>query len=147
MFMLRFQTVSKKRSGILIVLLQPILKAVHSHLQCATSKQTVLSEAQEFMISRCSLGRRVLRPLLHQRSNPPTAVEIGSTWYASSVQRTGVHTECKLLVLTHAFEMWNAVRVTLKTDARNQRSRSGIQRIGAQLQESAEHIFRLLTAA
>ncbi|MCC9020909.1 GNAT family N-acetyltransferase [Bacillus nakamurai] len=84
------------------------------------------------MISRCSLGRRVLRPLLHQRSNPPTAVEIGSTWYASSVQRTGVHTECKLLVLTHAFEVWNAVRVTLKTDARNQRSRSAIQRIGAQ---------------
>ncbi|RXZ79538.1 N-acetyltransferase [Paenibacillaceae bacterium] len=62
---------------------------------------------------------------------PPTVAEIGSTWYAPSVQRTGVNTECKLLMLTHAFETWRAIRVTLKTDARNTRSRNAIQSLGA----------------
>ncbi|GAA3412538.1 GNAT family protein [Paenibacillus hodogayensis] len=64
-------------------------------------------------------------------ATPPTVAEIGSTWYAASVQRTGVNTECKLLMLAHAFDSWNAIRVTLKTDARNMRSRSAIQRLGA----------------
>lgn len=64
-------------------------------------------------------------------TTPPTVAEIGSTWYAASFQRTGVNTECKLLMLTHAFETWNTIRVTLKTDARNIRSRSAIQRLGA----------------
>ncbi|GMX66802.1 GNAT family protein [Paenibacillus elgii] len=63
--------------------------------------------------------------------NPPTVAEIGSTWYAASFQRTGVNTECKLLMLAHAFDSWNTVRVTLKTDARNTRSRTAIQRLGA----------------
>jgi RimJ/RimL family protein N-acetyltransferase len=63
--------------------------------------------------------------------NPPAAAEIGSTWYAASAQRTGVNTECKLLLLTHAFEHWGSIRVTLKTDARNTRSRQAIERIGA----------------
>lgn len=63
--------------------------------------------------------------------NPPTVAEIGSTWYAASFQRTGVNTECKLLLLAHAFESWNTIRVTLKTDARNLRSRTAIQRLGA----------------
>ncbi|MEK8132804.1 GNAT family protein [Paenibacillus filicis] len=63
--------------------------------------------------------------------NPPTVAEIGSTWFASSVQRSGVNTECKLLMLAHAFDSWHTVRVTLKTDARNERSRSAIQRLGA----------------
>ncbi|MCP9298915.1 GNAT family N-acetyltransferase [Bacillus halotolerans] len=57
--------------------------------------------------------------------------EIGSTWYGASFQRTGVNTECKLLMLAHAFDSWNTIRVTLKTDARNIRSRSTIQRLGA----------------
>jgi RimJ/RimL family protein N-acetyltransferase len=61
----------------------------------------------------------------------PRAVEIGGTWYASSVQRTAVNTECKLLLLTHAFEQWRVERVCLKTDARNLRSREAIERIGA----------------
>ncbi|MCR4366744.1 MULTISPECIES: GNAT family N-acetyltransferase [Bacillus amyloliquefaciens group] len=64
----------------------------------------------------------------------PEVCEIGSTWYASAVQRTGVNTECKLLMLTHAFDVWQAVRVTLKTDVRNQRSRTAILRIGAQFE-------------
>lgn len=62
---------------------------------------------------------------------PPTVAEIGSTWYAASYQRTGVNTESKLLMLTHALDTWHTIRVTLKTDARNERSRSAILRLGA----------------
>ncbi len=59
--------------------------------------------------------------------------EIGYTWLAQSAQRTPVNTEAKLLMLRHAFEAWKCRRVTLKTDARNERSRRAIERIGAKL--------------
>ena len=58
-------------------------------------------------------------------------VEIGSTWIAPAWQRTAVNTEAKYLMLRHAFEQWRCIRVELKTDALNQRSRSAILRIGA----------------
>jgi RimJ/RimL family protein N-acetyltransferase len=58
-------------------------------------------------------------------------VEIGSTWIAPAWQRTAVNTEAKYLMLRHAFEAWGCVRVELKTDALNQRSRNAILRIGA----------------
>ncbi len=62
---------------------------------------------------------------------PPSVAEIGGTWYAASAQRTVVNTECKLLLLSYAFDTWGVLRVTLKTDARNERSRTAILRIGA----------------
>jgi N-acetyltransferase len=58
-------------------------------------------------------------------------VEIGSTWIAPAWQRTAVNTEAKYLMLRHAFEEWKCLRVELKTDAMNQRSRNAILRIGA----------------
>jgi RimJ/RimL family protein N-acetyltransferase len=58
-------------------------------------------------------------------------VEIGSTWIAPAWQRTIVNTEAKYLMLRHAFEAWQCIRVELKTDALNQRSRNAILRIGA----------------
>jgi RimJ/RimL family protein N-acetyltransferase len=58
-------------------------------------------------------------------------VEIGSTWIAPAWQRTAVNTEAKYLMLRHAFEVWQCMRVELKTDALNQRSRNAILRIGA----------------
>jgi RimJ/RimL family protein N-acetyltransferase len=58
-------------------------------------------------------------------------VEIGSTWIAPRWQRTVVDTEAKLLMLCHAFETWNCLRVELKTDALNQQSRQAILRLGA----------------
>jgi len=63
----------------------------------------------------------------------PDAVEIGWTWLAAGAQRTHVNTEAKLLMLTHAFEVWGVRRVTLMTDARNARSRANIERVGARL--------------
>lgn len=64
---------------------------------------------------------------------PPDAVEIGWTWLASDAQRTAINTEAKLLMLTHAFESWKVVRVNLRTDALNARSRAAIERLGAKL--------------
>ena len=58
-------------------------------------------------------------------------VEIGSTWIAPRWQRTAVNTEAKYLMLCHAFEVWKCLRVELKTDALNQRSRQAILRLGA----------------
>ena len=58
-------------------------------------------------------------------------VEIGSTWIAPAWQRTAVNTEAKYLMLRHAFEIWQCLRVELKTDALNKRSRNAILRLGA----------------
>lgn len=68
----------------------------------------------------------------HQRgAELPDALEIGYTWLAPEAQRTGINTEAKLLMLTHAFEVWRVHRVRLVTDARNRRSRRAIERLGA----------------
>ena len=56
--------------------------------------------------------------------------EIGWTWINPQWQRTAINTEAKLLMLTHAFEVWKCIRVELKTDALNQQSRDAIARIG-----------------
>ncbi len=58
-------------------------------------------------------------------------VEIGSTWYAASSQRTPLNTECKLLLLTHAFEVLDCVAVEFRTSAFNHASRNAILRLGA----------------
>jgi len=60
----------------------------------------------------------------------PDACEIGYTWLASSAIRTATNTEAKLLMLTHAFGAWDVLRVCFHTDARNQRSRAALERIG-----------------
>jgi RimJ/RimL family protein N-acetyltransferase len=58
-------------------------------------------------------------------------LEIGGTWYGLEFQRTPVNTECKYLLLSHAFETLGCIRVQLKTDLRNERSQKAIERIGA----------------
>jgi RimJ/RimL family protein N-acetyltransferase len=60
-------------------------------------------------------------------------VEIGSTWYAASVQRTALNTEAKLLLLTHAFEGLGCIAVEFRTHFFNHRSRRAIERLGAKL--------------
>jgi len=62
---------------------------------------------------------------------PNRKVEIGSTWIAPPWQRTVINTEAKYLMLRHAFESWKCLRVELKTDSMNQRSREAILRLGA----------------
>jgi RimJ/RimL family protein N-acetyltransferase len=60
-------------------------------------------------------------------------LEIGSTWYASRVQRTGMNTECKLMLMTQAFETLECVAVEYRTSFLNQQSRRAIERLGAKL--------------
>jgi RimJ/RimL family protein N-acetyltransferase len=69
----------------------------------------------------------------HQRNGIPDVVDIGFTWLAGPAQRTHVNTEAKLLMMTHAFEVWEVHRVALQTDVRNKRSWAAIERIGGQL--------------
>ena len=61
-------------------------------------------------------------------------MDIGATWLAASAQRTRCNTEAKLLMLTHAFEVWRVHRVALKTDERNTASRRAIERLGARFE-------------
>ena len=64
---------------------------------------------------------------------PNRRVEIGSTWYAARVQRSAVNTQCKLLLLTHAFEKLDCIAVEFRTHFFNHQSRRGIERLGAKL--------------
>lgn len=85
---------------------------------------------------------------LHKRATPD-ACEIGYTWLTRSAIRTAANTEAKFLMLTHAFEVWEALRVCFHTDVRNRRSRTALERIGAQFEGilrshrlAADHIAR-----
>ena len=69
----------------------------------------------------------------HGRHDPDVC-EIGYTWLARSAIRTAANTEAKLLMLTHAFEAWQVFRVCFHTDARNQRSRDALERIGGKFE-------------
>jgi RimJ/RimL family protein N-acetyltransferase len=64
----------------------------------------------------------------------PDVCEIGYTWLTRDAIRTAANTEAKLLMLTHAFEVWQVLRVCLHTDARNQRSQAAIERIGGKFE-------------
>jgi RimJ/RimL family protein N-acetyltransferase len=103
----------------------------------------VLAMIREALVEAAA-GREVPFAIVDRRSRAPVgstrfldiqrphrALEIGFTWLGPAWRRTSVNTECKLLLLTHAFEALGAHRVTLKTDARNERSQRAIERIGA----------------
>jgi RimJ/RimL family protein N-acetyltransferase len=67
-------------------------------------------------------------------------IEIGWTWYAPAYQRTRVNTECKYLLLRHAFETLGCIRVQLRTDLRNERSQRAIERIGGVKEGTLRHL-------
>ncbi len=69
-----------------------------------------------------------------RRRTGPDTCEIGHTWLSRGAIKTGANTEMKRLMLTHAFEVWQVRSVCLHTDARNQRSRDAMQRIGARFE-------------
>jgi RimJ/RimL family protein N-acetyltransferase len=64
---------------------------------------------------------------------PNRRVEIGSTWYAKRAQRSALNTQCKLLLLTRAFEKLDCIAVEFRTHFFNHQSRRGIERLGAKL--------------
>ena len=84
-----------------------------------------------FVIVQKSTGAIVGSTRFWKIDGPNRKMEIGHTWLSASVQRTGVNTEAKWLLLTHAFEAMQAVRVQLTTDELNATSRAAILRLGA----------------
>jgi RimJ/RimL family protein N-acetyltransferase len=84
-----------------------------------------------FATVRRSDGRVVGSTRFIDIRRPHQGIEIGWTWLAAEAQRTPINTEAKYLMLRQAFEAWGARRVQLKTDARNEKSRRAILRIGA----------------
>ena len=98
----------------------------------ATTAGETIAFAQVRVADNAAVG--VTRFLSFRRrpgADLPYAVEIGGTWLAASAQRTGINVEAKLLLLTHAFDVWKLGRVDFKTDARNARSRAAIAGVGA----------------
>lgn len=83
-----------------------------------------------FAIVARSSGRAVGSTRFLDIQRVHRGLEIGWTWVGAAWQRTALNTECKLLLLSHAFDGLGAHRVTLKTDARNVRSQRAIERIG-----------------
>ncbi|MGB0111734.1 MAG: GNAT family protein [Ilumatobacteraceae bacterium] len=89
-----------------------------------------------FVQRRASDGRivgctRYMSPFWTLGRTDPDEIEIGGTWLNEAAQHTGINTEAKLLLLSHAFETWSVQRVAICTDARNAQSRRAIERLGA----------------
>jgi N-acetyltransferase len=84
-----------------------------------------------FVIVQNSTGKVVGTTRFYQAEPAYRTVEIGYTWLAKSAQRTGVNTDAKLLLLTHAFETWRCIRVSFITNVLNHQSRNAILRLGA----------------
>jgi len=73
-------------------------------------------------------------PRRRDAGDAPDVVEIGHVWLSASALRTEVNSAACLLLMTHAFEVWRVHRLTLKTDARNLRSRAAIERLGGRFE-------------
>lgn len=84
-----------------------------------------------FAIVEAESGRAVGETRYHNFTLSDRGLEIGWTWLAPHVQRTGVNTECKFLLLRHAFEQWAAARVQFRTHHLNTASQRALQRLGA----------------
>ena len=103
------------------------LRAWVSELIALQAAGTDLPFAVIFLASGCAIGST--RYLNIDREN--RALEIGGTWYGLDYQGTLVNTECKYMLLRHAFETLGCVRVWFKTDRRNLRSQRAIERMGS----------------
>jgi N-acetyltransferase len=84
-----------------------------------------------FAVIHLAAGRAIGATRYMEIGAQHRSLEIGGTWYGVDYQRTAVNTECKYLMLTHAFETLGCLRVQLKTDSRNLRSQKAIERLGA----------------
>lgn len=108
----------------------PDLEGTREIIRTALAEQRRLVSLP-FAIVEKSSGRVVGCTRYMSIWHPHRQLEIGYTWLAPEVWRTNINTECKYLLLRHAFETLEAVRVQLKTDSRNFRSQTAILRLGA----------------
>lgn len=84
-----------------------------------------------FAVLDSATSRAVGSSTFHDMAPAHRHAEIGSTWYGSTFRGTHVNPACKLLMLTHAFDTMGCIRVTIKCDARNERSARAIAKLGA----------------
>jgi RimJ/RimL family protein N-acetyltransferase len=106
----------------------PTREQMAAYIEAALQGQAKGQELP-FVIVRRQSGQVVGTTRFYNIKSADRAAAIGYTWLSHSAQRTSVNTECKLLLLSHAFEHWNCVRVELITDVLNEQSRSAIQRL------------------
>ena len=95
-----------------------------------------------FVVRLTSTGKLIGSTRYHDILPDVDRVEIGYTWYAQSLQRTAVNTECKLLLMTHAFEALGCAVVGLRTDNFNFASQRAIERLGARKDGVVRHNAR-----
>jgi RimJ/RimL family protein N-acetyltransferase len=88
-------------------------------------------KALPFVVKNKATGKIVGATRYCNIEQPHQRLEIGYTWYAQSVQRSAINTECKLLLLSHAFEVLECNAVEFRTDWFNQKSQAAIERLGA----------------
>ena len=100
-----------------------------SHLRSAILKRAT-GEQYPFTVIDKATGNIIGSTLFHSIYPEHRKLEIGWTWYNPAYWRTGCNRECKLLLLTHCFEVLKTIRVQLVTDEINQRSRTAIEGIG-----------------
>ncbi len=109
-------------------------------LLAESERDTVVPFAQVRMSDGAPVGcTRFMNVAWYPGRDTPAEVEVGGTWLAGEAQRTAINTEAKLLLLTQAFERWEVFRVAICTDARNERSRNAIERLGATFEGILRH--------
>ncbi len=112
---------------------RPKLASEADALQMIEAAQKRAAEGTQlpFAIVERTSGRAVGSTRYLDIRRQDRGIEIGWTWLGTAFQRTPLNTECKYLLLGHAFKSLGAIRVQLKTDLRNQRSQRAIERLGA----------------
>ena len=106
------------------------MNALYNWLDDALEAQA-LGKELPFVIVRLATGEVVGSTRYLTIVSKDRGLEIGGTWLARAVQRSSVNTECKYLLLRHAFETLESIRVQFKTDSRNLTSQRAIERLGA----------------
>lgn len=108
----------------------PNTETIHAYIDFAFSEKEY-GRALPFVVI-CNDTRKIIGTTRYCNADSKNQrVEIGHTWYAKRYQRTAVNTECKLLLLTHAFEQLDAIAVEFRTSWYNHASRTAIARLGA----------------
>lgn len=108
----------------------PRPEAVHAYIEQLLAQREI-GQAFAFAV-RDNASRKIVGGTRYLNIDATNRrLEIGGTWYAQSAQRTGINTECKLMLLAHAFEALGCIAAEFRTDWFNKRSQSAIERLGA----------------
>jgi len=106
-------------------------------------EQREQAQAMPFVVRRTGNGQLIGSTRMFNVDAVNRRLEIGHTWYSASVQRSAVNTECKALLLAHAFDLLGCIAVELRTHVMNRQSRAAIERLGARLDGVLRHHQRL----